>query len=229
MNEEQIREAVGWLHREIWDGKELLWPDHQPTPIQMLQPDAAAHILGFDYDELPNLGSPRFGRGNQQYRAAGVLNRPANKIAISLEYPLHVRRFTGAHEIGHCMLHDDEIMHRDMPLDGGPRNGRPSKEREADYFAACFLMPARLLTQAFAAQFGFKGPFPFNDVTCFHLNPVDPQALLDADTDSLDREIALARCARFNNRNLIPLAVQFGVSNVAMAIRIRELKLTLWP
>lgn len=229
MNREQIRDAVGWLHREIWDGKERLWPDQQPMPLQMLQPEVAAYILCFDYDVLPDLGPTRFDRGNQKYRAAGVLNRPARKIAVSLEYSPNVRRFTGAHEIGHCMLHDDEIMHRDMPLDGTPKRGRPPKEQEADYFAACFLIPARLLAQAFAAQFGFKGSFPFNDVTCFHLNPTDPQALLDAEEDSLDREIALARCARFNNRNLIPLSIQFGVSNNAMAIRIKELKLVLWP
>ena len=194
MNEEKIREAVGWLHKEIWEGKELLWPDRQPTPIQMLRPEVAAHILGFDYNELPNLGSPRFSR--QKYRAAGILNRPANRIAVSLEYPSHVRRFTGAHEVGHCMLHDDEVMHRDMPLDGTPKSGHPPKEREANYFAACFLIPARLLTQAFTAQFGFKGPFPFNDTTCYHLNPTDPWSLLEAEDDSLDREIALARCAR---------------------------------
>lgn len=229
MNREEIRDAVGWLHREIWEGKELLWPDRQPMPIQMLQPEIAAHILGFNYDELPDLGSPRFSRGNQRYRAAGLINRPARKIAVSLEYSPHIRRFTGAHEIGHCMLHDDEIMHRDMPLDGAPKSGRPPKEQEADYFAACFLIPARLLVQAFAAQFGFKGQFPFNDVTCFHLNPADPQALLDAEKDSLDREIALARCSHFNGRNLIPLSTQFGVSNIAMAIRIRELQLALWP
>lgn len=74
MNEEKIREAVGWLHREIWEGNELLWRDHQPKPIQMLQPEVAAHVLGFDYDELPNLGSPRFGRESQKYRASSPDN-----------------------------------------------------------------------------------------------------------------------------------------------------------
>jgi Zn-dependent peptidase ImmA (M78 family) len=230
MNREKIQHAAHRLHKEIWDNQERLWPNRHLTPFQMLAPEVAAHILGLDYQLLPNLGSPLFGREGERFKAAGLMNRSIRRIAVSTEFPPNVIRFTGAHEVGHFLLHEDEVMHRDKPLDGSARGqSRPPKEREADYFAACFLIPARLLLDAFAAQFQMKGPFPFTDTTCYHLNPSDPWSLLNAERDSLDREISLARCARFNNRNLIPLSVQFGVSDIAMAIRIKELQLVRWP
>lgn len=230
MSRDRIQSEARLLHQEIWKYKERLWPDRQPTALQMLLPNVAAHILGVEYQLLDNLGLPHFNRHGGKYKAAGFMNRPEKKIGVSLEFPEHVRRFTGAHEIGHFLLHEEEIMHRDKPLDGSQRGmSRPPKEKEADYFAACFLMPPRLLADLFAAQFQMKGPFPFNDTTCFHLNPLDPYALLEAEEDSLDREISLARCGHFNNRHLIPLSIQFGVSDLAMAIRLKELGFVRWP
>jgi Zn-dependent peptidase ImmA (M78 family) len=56
-----------------------------------------------------------------------------------------------------------------------------------------------------------------------------PDRLLYASKDSGERELGLARCTQFNNRNLVSLAQQFGVSDSAMAIRIKELELVRWP
>ena len=90
-------------------------------------------------------------------------------------------------------------------------------------------MPAKLLHEYFSRQFGVKGQFVFNDAACFQFSPGDPESLLYANQESLDRELALARCSRFNGRHMNSLAQQFGVSDSAMARRIRELELVRWP
>lgn len=41
--------------------------------------------------------------------------------------------------------------------------------------------------------------------------------------------VFLLGCTRFNNQHLVSLAQQFGVSDSAMAIRLKELELVRWP
>jgi len=230
MGYDDIQRAAHWVHEGLWTHKETLWPSRQPAAVGMLDPSVAASLLDLTYIELPTLGSPRFAPFGQRFQAAGLFDRQAGKIAISTEFSLPERRFTAAHEIGHYLLHEDEIMHRDRPLGGfHSQSKRPQIEREADYFAACFLMPEKLLTVHFERQFGCKGQFTFNDDSCFHLNPNDPDSLLYASQNSIDRELALARCSQFNGRMLYSLAQQFGVSDSAMALRIKELNLVRWP
>ncbi|WP_411563151.1 hypothetical protein [Pseudomonas shirazensis] len=69
----------------------------------------------------------------------------------------------------------------------------------------------------------------FSDVIAYHFGPNNPDRLLYVPKESGERELALARCTRFNNQNLVSLAQQFGVSDSAMAIRIKELELVRWP
>lgn len=230
MNRTRIQEEVKRLHREIWKQKEVLWPDRHMMPLEMLEPDAAAYLLGVDFIKLPDLGSPKFVRTGQGPAIAGLIDRQANKIAISTAYPDQVQRFTGAHEVGHFMLHDDQIMFRDRPLDGSSNAGpRPQVEQEADHFAALFLMPERLLIERFEAQFNCTGPFKFTETASFHLSNNDPNSLQFAESNSLDREFALARCERFGEKRMMSLAKQFRVSDSAMARRIKELGLVVWP
>jgi Zn-dependent peptidase ImmA (M78 family) len=50
---------------------------------------------------------------------AGLIDRQQGVIAVSRAYSSETMRFTGAHELGHYLLHEDEVMHRDLPVDGG--------------------------------------------------------------------------------------------------------------
>ena len=231
MNREHIQEIVFKLHKEIWDHKELLWSNQQPRPIQMLCPKIAAQILGLEYLEYSDLDSGIFPyRGRNRFKSAGLLDRQANKVAVSTAFPVKTVRFTGSHEIAHYILHPKQIMHRDRPIDGYKftNDKRPLFEREADYFAACYLMPANLLRSIFEELF-LTIPFVVNENTSFFLNHADPDTLLRADENSLDREFALARCDSFNGKFFNSLSDQFRVSDFAMAIRIKELKLVRWP
>src|SRR6266481_2962578 len=150
MNYEPIQNQVRSIHREIWENKNLLWPDQQLTPLQMLNPEVAAKILGLSYVEFQELDSSPFSFRGKRMRVAGLLDRQAKEIAVATQFSKEIVRFTAAHEIGHWLLHPGEIMHRDRPVEGLSRDvgRRPPFEVEADYFAACFLMPENLVRKA---------------------------------------------------------------------------------
>lgn len=231
MNYLKIQDEVKRLHREIWQNKELFWPNQSLLPIDMLVPEVACQILGVEYLELGNLESQVFSFRGSRFKVAGLIDRQANKIVVSNAFPEKISRFTAAHEIGHWVLHPDQVMHRDRSIDGSGAKDlkRPLEEREADYFAACFLMPVKLVTEMFKSNFMTTIPMKFDENVSFWLNPSEYDSLLRAEKDSLNREFALARCAAFNSRHFYSLADQFRVSNAAMAIRIKELDLVGWP
>jgi Zn-dependent peptidase ImmA (M78 family) len=79
------------------------------------------------------------------------LSTPAPGVMISTQRPLPVQRFTGAHELGHI------IMHHNLSLDGDEILGRTaslkdSNEMQANAFAAEFLIPQWLLAVHANAQ-----------------------------------------------------------------------------
>jgi len=105
----------------------------------------------------------------------------------------------------------------------GPRLGHQDyRERQADVFASLFLMPEKLMHQAFKQTFGHEPPLRINDDIAHLLSPDNPEEVLYAESESL---LPMRRLARFSPplSNLWPLNEQFGVSVTAMAIRLREL------
>ena len=221
----KIEHEAREVQKLIWSRRHEIWPEGPPQPIQMLEPEIAAYVLGINYEFHPEL--ILLDRRHSKYEIAGLLDRQSGKIAVAEQFPEEAIRFTGAHEIGHWLLHEDETMHRDRPvkgLDVQVRN-RPVKEREADYFAACFLMPEKLVVEALESTFLCDGQFVFDDTAAFWLNPGDPDALLRADSGSLDRALALAAARSYGGRHFNSLAEQFRVSVTSMAIRLNELNL----
>src|SRR5260221_12559375 len=194
------------------------------TPIELLEPELAARFLGIKYEFYAGLG--RFGDRGVQYEVAGYVDRPARKIAISQQFPKEVMRFTGAHEIGHWVLHPQQIVHRDRPVKGldSPKNRRMPEEQEADYFSACLLAPRKLLTKAFAQRF-HVAPLIIDDAAAFWLSPDDPDRILRSEAGALDCALALAGAASYDAAHFESLARQFRVSTTTMAIRLQELEL----
>jgi Zn-dependent peptidase ImmA (M78 family) len=81
-------------------------------------------------------------------------------IAVQERDPLNRQRFTIAHEIGHFYLRHQFEPGEHVHVDRGhlitPRNSRSSsgldlKEIEANQFAACLLMPSKLVSVRFTA------------------------------------------------------------------------------
>jgi Zn-dependent peptidase ImmA (M78 family) len=71
------------------------------------------------------------------------------------------KRFTTAHELGHFLLHDFDDVHIDREFKVWLRSeasshGTDDEEKEANFFAAEFLMPAKFLAK------DIKGSEPFD-------------------------------------------------------------------
>jgi Zn-dependent peptidase ImmA (M78 family) len=74
-------------------------------------------------------------------------------IGVNAGHSQARRRFTVAHELGHYLLHEGEVVHFDGERPGFTVNlrnqesatGESDLEREANLFAAELLMPARFL------------------------------------------------------------------------------------
>ncbi|NOU01030.1 MAG: ImmA/IrrE family metallo-endopeptidase [Gallionella sp.] len=212
-----------------------IWTEHRATRcsdapitlselVSLFDPEVAAYHLGvgFEYHEkiVP------FGVRNVNFEIAGLIDRQAGKIAISRKFSAETIRFTGAHEIGHWILHPQQVLHRDRPIKGlaSEISRRLPQEQEADYFAACFLMPRKLVQQSLENIFNVKVPFEFNEQTSFWLCPSDPESLLWPE-NSLDRALALASVNSYRGKHFTSLAKQFQVSSASMAIRLQELNL----
>src|SRR5262249_52145042 len=137
-----------------------------------------------------------------------------------------VALFTAAHELGHFVLHKDQVIfHRDMPIGGLDQVPMDPIEREANYFAGVFLMPTEFLTKVFKARFGAV-PFVFNEAAAHWLRPNAIASLLRPHPGSRVRSITLASARSYGAKAYgISLAEFFKVSVSSMAIRLRDLEL----
>lgn len=222
MRIQYIETKVREVHEQIWRKKR-----HSGAPlISLLDPALAAELLGIDFEYQPDLG--RFGQGGDRFEIAGALNLQEARIRVSTKFHPDTVRFTAAHELGHWMLHDFPAPHRDRPIKGlySEQYQRPLHEREADYFAACFLMPPNLFRRDFELAFGITSPFVFTHGNALELSGGnEPDALLYPEDGSLVRELTLANAKSYQGRHFESLAKQYRVSDYSMAIRIRELRL----
>lgn len=206
----------------LWKNRQSLWDGASASPISVIDPVVALRYLGYDCVLDDALG--RYNNEGKTIEVAGLIDRAAKLVQISPQFPAHVRAFTAAHELGHALLHPDSGgVHRDRPIDGSSRS-REQTELEADKFAACFLMPSRLVRELFAERFS-SAPFILTDQTAYNLlhEPVERarQAL------PIRRAVArrLASAESYGGRFFTSLAAQLNVSVEAMAIRLEELGL----
>ena len=89
-----------------------------------------------------------------------ISKRDSTVIAVQEDDPVNRKRFTIAHEIGHFHLRHQFEPGEHVHVDRGhlitPRNSRSStgvdsKEIEANQFAACLLMPSKLVMERIKA------------------------------------------------------------------------------
>ena len=138
--------------REVWDPTPRSVDDIFPLDVRAI----AEKGLGVRFEEPEEIppGEP-VPRASVPVQTAGFVDRRENRIVIAQRFPSDWRRFTGAHEIGHWILHPNFIYHRDRPLKGyeGLVPMRPREECEADAFAADLLMPIKYLRRCYAERF----------------------------------------------------------------------------
>lgn len=223
MNRLHIEKEARRLQYEIWHKRHLLFrTSDQLATTAMYDPAIAARVLDLKYeyhDELP--------AAKKGVQAAGTLDAHAGHVAISTKYERLVQRFTGAHVIGHCMLHGMERKrkYRDHPIYRIETDDRPPIEQEADFFAACFLAPRGLLTDAFAQRFGERMPLRLDERVASMLKGKFADKLLAGKSAPIDFASAVASTRKFGRRPFKPLAEEFHMSVSAMAYRLRQLGL----
>jgi len=203
---------------EIWSQRKILW-NTEPRIEAMFEPRVVARFLDLEYEIRASIGAI----DSLRTEAAGTLDRRRGVIAVSAKFDQHVQRFTAAHEIGHYILHGwlgYGVAHRDRPIFEIGSATRSPTEAEADYFAACLLVPEKLLATEFEARFGTRRPLPLTETIAWHLRL--PNTVFDAKRDPLMFARALARARSFDAARFPSLCDHFGVSVSAMAIRLRE-------
>ena len=226
MNQATIEKEVRRLQFEIWTHAGQIFSAGIPPLPRLFEPEVAARICDYRYESRPSLGRLPFGN-DALYETAGLIDHEQRIILVSDQFAYETQRFTGAHEIGHLMLHPGLRLHRDRPLTGAHPRQRHVFESEADYFAACFLAPAKLVRTEFEKRFG-PPPKALTDTMAFHLKGNSMAELLNARPGSLDFAAALASADKYDRRRFHPLASTFGMSVHAMAIRLDELGLAVY-
>ena len=217
---DQIELEARKLLAEIESNATQLWPNTQPSRLFMCDPVAACRLLGLQY--LPDQRLGTYGGT----ATAGILDRRRMAVLLSSRQSFEALRFTTAHEVGHYMLHPGQIMFRDRSLSSQGGEGRSPVEREADIFAASFLMPPKLLKAAFVARFpNQKVPLSNTGAICFSLSSREGQYLETLPAGSREFAIAIARSERFARAHFKSLAQLFSVSPSAMAIRLQDMQL----
>lgn len=221
-SDQEIEFKVREMHQRMWSERLSIWGDAVPVdPVDMLDPVVALELIGYEHRLEESLGQDR--NANGRFEVAGLIDRSSRTVLVSSQFPLSIRAFTAAHELGHAMLHSVGGVHRDRPLDGASRS-RERLELEADKFAAYFLMPAKLVRLRFASCFQ-SDCFVLNEETSFALAANTSADFQKEPMTRRDLSRVLAAAKSFKGQQFVSLASQFRVSVEAMAIRIEELGL----
>jgi Zn-dependent peptidase ImmA (M78 family) len=205
----------------MWNYKDLIWKKKTPSnPFEILDPKKFIELLNYAFNEAETLGFNELGED-----IAGIINNENDVISISKMYPLEIRNFTTAHELGHALLHDKLIIHRDKPIDKPDSlSTRPIEEKQADKFAACFLIPKKLLQKTFRELFQ-TDQLLINEETSFALDFKSDSELVEKVKDRRGFARLIAQTTLYASKPFSSLAERFNVSVEAMAIRLEELDL----
>jgi formiminotetrahydrofolate cyclodeaminase/Zn-dependent peptidase ImmA (M78 family) len=196
--------------------------------IEVLKPQIVlTKILGYHYEEPDTLGH-HLAEGSL-FEIAGIIDKSKKSVAVSMQFSKETRNFTAAHELGHALLHRQNVLHRDKAIDGsGSANPRKQIEAQADKFATYFLMPRKTVESLFRQLF-FTDKFVINDDTVFALTNGSISAFRKKCKTLHDLARILASAESYGGQAFNSLAEMFNVSDEAMAIRIRELGLAEYP
>lgn len=222
-SDKKIEEISYNLRKVIWNNRIHIWKDEIPdNVIEMIKPEIILELLDYSYQVDKTLGS--YYSEGIEYDVAGVIDKTKMNVSISYWQEPEVQRFTTAHELGHAILHDEVVQHRDRSLSHSDTKNSDPLEVEANKFASSFLIPRDLLNNLF--QKNFKTSQIENDSeTIFSLN-----INYDDFTNKYDslRKFSrlIASTSRFSSNYFEKsLAETFGVSVEAMAIRLENIGL----
>jgi Zn-dependent peptidase ImmA (M78 family) len=219
-----IEQQARFLQLELWNRRHELWGESAPSePLKVLQPGVAFELKGYKLRSASSLEQTTL--TGERVQIAGLLDRKHFSVQISSRFSKEEQFFTAAHELGHIVLgHHGEAIHRDRAFGEAVRLPRSIQEREADWFAAAFLMPAKQVGPLFEHSF-LTDCFVLNDDTAFALCTKPLDVVLRHLRSVRDLSLTLASAITYGGRPIVPLHRIFGVSRTAMAIRLEQLLL----
>ncbi len=220
----QIERIARNLLNQLWSLRLECFPDgDSKVPLNIRDPETALMSIGFQVKYAENLGNHFF--QGARLGVAGLIDRPESTVWVSKEYPLNVRNFTMAHELGHALLHKSIVQHRDRPLDRAPdRTIRTQMEWEADKLATHFLMPKKQVRTEFEKRFQTR-KFIFDETAAFAMGISNFDTISRIRNSRRELSRLLATTKKFHLSKFQSLSELFEVSSEAMAIRIEELNL----
>ena len=219
-----IEELAIQFQRFIWEYRDEIWKNNTPqNPLDILNPENAIKVIGYEFNKKTTLGQHEV--SGKLFEVAGLINNQAREISISEQFSIETQRFTTAHELGHAILHNQSVLHRDRALDGSHDSPvRDKTEYQADKFATYFLMPKRQVIKIFSSIF-LTDRFVINDLTGFALGSDSVGGLIKECGNLRGLSRKLASTESYNGKHFTSMAKRFNVSEEAMAIRLEELEL----
>lgn len=195
----------------------------------------APRVIATEILKLRVLEQPEFEwlrlRESLRFEIAGFMDRGTKTIGIVNTHSRECQRFTLAHELGHWLLHPEEVKFRDSPitaLDAVSLTHDPA-EREANAFAAELLMPQKTVKAEFMNTFGRPLSLSCDSriiaelATLSRISSPDPTRVEKLDMNAM--ACIIAQIAVVNGRHVESLCERFDVSSLAMGIRLKELEL----
>jgi len=219
-----IEKVVSEMQNTMWKYKKAIWNKDTPeTPIQAIDPLKVLSLLGYKHEERTTLGQ-YFVRG-KEVETAGVTDKKQKIVAISEQFPPQTRYFTLCHELGHVILHKKQRMYRDGPVEYSfSKNGQNWEEKQANTFATCFSMPKNIVISEFTKIYR-TNKLVIDEDTMFRLNQGTVSDFRKKHRTLRDFSLFIAGTEQYNHQIFTSISKIFGVSKLAMAIRLEELGL----
>ncbi len=219
-----IEKLVISFQRMIWKYRNKIWKNSPPQhPLEILDPEIISKIIGYDFNINSALGQHEI--NGKLLEVAGVIDNKEKEISISSQFSLETQRFTAFHELGHALMHNQNVLHRDRALDGSQHiSTRDKIEIQADKFSAYFLMPKKQIEKVFTSIF-LTDKFVINELTAFALVSGTETDLRKECSDLRALSRKLASTETYNGKHYSSLVKLFKVSVETMAIRLEELDL----
>jgi formiminotetrahydrofolate cyclodeaminase len=223
--DQDMEKLVRDLQNKLWIERDQIWRKGITTDaMKVINPrDVLQKVLGYTFIQSESLGVHAI--GDEIYEVAGVIDKNQKRVSISKNFPQEIMNFTAAHELGHVILHEQTIMHRDRPFDGGSTAMlKDPLEQQADKFAAYFLMPGKVVKDIFYEMFDTE-IIGINEAVVLALVAGSRSALRAKCKDQRGFAMLIAQTELYGGKTFYSLAKIFGVSPGAMAIRLMELSL----
>jgi formiminotetrahydrofolate cyclodeaminase/Zn-dependent peptidase ImmA (M78 family) len=220
----ELEDLVRRLQNMLWLQRNKIWKNQVPeNPIELLKPGKVLRkVMDYAYVESDQLGIYEY--NGDVFEIAGLINKKQKHVQVSNNFSPETKNFTAAHELGHAILHRQIELHRDRPVDGSATVSRNTEEMQADKFATYFLMPRKLVEDAFFLI--FQTPrFIINEATVLAMGGGSIKELKQKCNNLRGLSRLLATIEFYDGKPFYSLSKVFRISIETMAIRLEELNL----